>query len=305
MTVHDNAERTIINYLLGGLTEEEEACFEDSYFNDDAQFEQLRGVKQELVDAYVRGHLDVPTRERFERHFLGSAAGRQQVAFAQALRQNLNARAAADTVTARPWLAGWRERWSSYNWLLAAAATALVLISALGWFYRENRRLRQELAQVQNTQAESARQMAALQQALAQVQAQPTATPAVTPPTPGPKASTQPKPVAIPALVLLPFGRSNDVPEVRVPAAAPRLPIQLTLNFDPGATACTAVLRGLNGAVVARHSKLRARKSGDALAVIWTLAAAALPPGEYEVTLTGQAAGQQLKQSGYRFRVVR
>jgi hypothetical protein len=71
----ENSER----YLLGELSDAERERFEESYFADDALFEQLQAVKDDLLDAYARGELDGEKRKRFAAHFLASAPNRRQL----------------------------------------------------------------------------------------------------------------------------------------------------------------------------------------------------------------------------------
>ncbi|MBP6821980.1 MAG: hypothetical protein KA368_10585, partial [Acidobacteria bacterium] len=87
---HNQAEREMVEYLLGDMPEDKLTDFEKRYFADDALFDQMLLVKHELVDAYVRRHLDAETHEKFERHFLATPGGQQEVAFASAFREKLN-----------------------------------------------------------------------------------------------------------------------------------------------------------------------------------------------------------------------
>ena len=289
-------EREMVRYLLGQMAEEERTHFEARYFADDEMFEELRQVKAELFDAHPRGHLPTDERAQLEQQY-ATPAGREQLAFAHALRQALHE-------SATPRRAWWQFDWQlDWRWGLMAAALLLVSLGSLGWLWFENRRLHSELARVQTEQAESARRAAALQQELAQLRAQPT--PVITPPAPRPSVAPQLKPAALPALVLLPIGRANGVTEVRVPAGAQRLPLQLTLNFDPGAQPCTADLRVTNGAAFNHTASLRAHDTGAGLIVTWIINTAALNTAEYEVTLTGKDTSQQAHQATYRFRVTR
>ena len=72
-------EDTCARYLLGELSEPEQAHFEESYFADDSLFERFRAVKDDLIDAYARGELSGRRRERFEQHFLASEPRQQRV----------------------------------------------------------------------------------------------------------------------------------------------------------------------------------------------------------------------------------
>lgn len=307
-TVHNEAERAMINYLLGSMAEAEQIRFEDSYFSDDAQFEQLQAVKQELVDAYVRGHLEPAERELFERNFLSTAEGRQQVVFAQSLRNTLKEREAAEAAgrqaQAKLPFADWAVWLRPIKWGFATAILGICAVG-LGWLYRDNQRLAAELARVQNEQAASARRELALQQELAQLRVPPTPTPAATQPTPNPARLSQPSIPTLPAVSLLAATRFNNISEIPLPPNAHRLPLQLMINFDPGNTTCEVVLRDKQRLLVARQSGLRARSFKGRLAIPWTIVTSKLKPGEYEITLSGTNLNQQARQLSYSLRFVR
>ena len=57
-------------YLLGRLPEEEEAELERRYLADDALFEELLAIEDDLRDAYVRGELSMPDHDAFQQRLL-------------------------------------------------------------------------------------------------------------------------------------------------------------------------------------------------------------------------------------------
>jgi len=58
----DELEQNTRRYLLGELSEEEQAALERSYFTDSNVFNQVLQVESELVDAYARGQLSTEMR---------------------------------------------------------------------------------------------------------------------------------------------------------------------------------------------------------------------------------------------------
>jgi hypothetical protein len=78
-------ERLILRYLLGRVSEEEQAWIEEQFFTDNQFYEQLRIVEAALVDDYVRDRLEPDDRESFEHQFLSSSEMRQEVTFASEL----------------------------------------------------------------------------------------------------------------------------------------------------------------------------------------------------------------------------
>ncbi|MBO0798375.1 MAG: hypothetical protein J2P31_06090 [Blastocatellia bacterium] len=81
---HHNDQR-IIQYLLNELPEEDQVRFEDEYLEDDALFEQVRAVEEELIEDYVRGRLTERVRRLFERHYLASEQRRARLESARQL----------------------------------------------------------------------------------------------------------------------------------------------------------------------------------------------------------------------------
>src|SRR5712691_6045547 len=75
-------EELMVEYLLGGLSEEEQVEIEQRFLKDPAYFEQLQALEAELNDDYVRGELGARDQERWAHRFSTSAEWRRRVAFA-------------------------------------------------------------------------------------------------------------------------------------------------------------------------------------------------------------------------------
>lgn len=106
MTEQHNDSKRITAYLLGELSEREQEQLEARYFADDALFEQLLAIEDELIDRYAHGEMAGTERLRLERHFMKSPARRKRVRFAEALLRRLSP-LAADVHRQR--LSWWRE----------------------------------------------------------------------------------------------------------------------------------------------------------------------------------------------------
>jgi anti-sigma factor RsiW len=96
----------ITAYLMGELSEHEQEAIEVRYFADDALFEQLLAIEDDLIDRYARGQITDTERQRLERHFMKSPERRKRVRFAVALLRLVGA-LAADAHHQR--LSWWRE----------------------------------------------------------------------------------------------------------------------------------------------------------------------------------------------------
>lgn len=91
----------IRRYLLGRLQEDELEQLEQRLMVDGELFDQVGLAEDEMVDAYVNGELPQSERGEFEASFLSTTEGRQQVAYAKALREhvdNVSTSAAVDDV---------------------------------------------------------------------------------------------------------------------------------------------------------------------------------------------------------------
>src|SRR5215470_4189780 len=78
-------ELSLVKYLLGDLSQEEQAQVEDRAFADPDYLVVLQSVEVDLMDAYVNGELSPAERRQFERQFLVSPERRRKVAFARDL----------------------------------------------------------------------------------------------------------------------------------------------------------------------------------------------------------------------------
>jgi len=132
-------------YLLGELSEPDSQQFEAAYFADDSRFERFVAVKEDLLDAYARGLLTGEKRQQFEKRFLASAAGRQEIEDARQLIQFTTAAShdpGAQTVGAvLP-----SERHSLWSWLTgrsvlipAGALATLFVLAFVSWMLLRNR----------------------------------------------------------------------------------------------------------------------------------------------------------------------
>jgi hypothetical protein len=115
VTTRDDEEAAGVRYLLGLLPEEEHARVERALLEDDAAFEAMSALEDELFHDYARGGLDAAERRRFEERYLTSDEGRRRLADARALMAQVDPRAPRRDV-------------------LLPAAAVLVLAAGGAWF---------------------------------------------------------------------------------------------------------------------------------------------------------------------------
>src|SRR3954447_17288262 len=126
-------DQQLVRYLLGLLPPHEADRFDEASVVDDAVAVRLRGVEDDLVDAYVRGTLAIDLRERFESHYLASPRRRERVAFAAAFARAVDER---PRPAALPW---WRPRWMPALLPVLAIAAALLLVASAGLLFESVR----------------------------------------------------------------------------------------------------------------------------------------------------------------------
>jgi len=96
----DELEQIATRYLLGELSEQEQAALEERYFRDPNVFDRVLQVESELVDAYARGQLSTEMRERFEQFYLKHPSRRNRVEFAKSLTTRID-KAEAPVIASR------------------------------------------------------------------------------------------------------------------------------------------------------------------------------------------------------------
>ena len=148
----------ITQYLLGSLSEPQSVALEAECFADNDTFERVAAAENDLIDDYLRGKLSPGDHEKFVRHFLASPRRRERVQAARILLQNMSSIVVADervrtsSSGRRPFLSVFRKPDLRMGWVLAGAATLLLLLAG-AWLLGETSRLRGQLLQVQAEQS--------------------------------------------------------------------------------------------------------------------------------------------------------
>lgn len=147
----DQLESLTTRYLLGELSEQEQAELEERYFRDPQVFNEVLRVESELVDAYARGQLSVEVRERFEQYYLKHPARRQRAEFAKALTTRIDERASPHLALHISWkqrlLATVRGQRPALRFAMALII-ALVALAGLWFFVNSRRQPQREAAQI-------------------------------------------------------------------------------------------------------------------------------------------------------------
>jgi hypothetical protein len=321
MNVKAKDENQPIKYLLGEMTEAEQARFEESFFQDAELSELVSDVENDLIDEYVREELSPSARERFERHFLVSERRRETVELARALLQAENAAAASKVVDSREQLPWWKAIFAAprvprtaLSYSLGAAA--LVFLLAGLWLFsevgqlrnevsrleadretrdRQNDQLREQASEQHRQSDELSAQKEELEQRLTELRQQGGI----------PERETHSAPALL-TFILSPGTRGGDEPKkLSIPPGAPT--IRLQLNISPGDEypAYQVKLQTATGGQVRTWKGLRAASAKGVRAVFVDVPANLLSASEYEVTLSGVAKGQSETLAYYYFSLPR
>lgn len=287
----DEREQAITRYLLGELTEQEQAALEKSYFKDPNVFDQVLQVESRLVDAYARGQLSSGVRERFEQSYLKHPLLRERVEFARALTARIDEKEASVTRA--------EQSASSVSWwhrLLAtvggqrprlrlsmALATVVIVLVAAWIFVTTKRRQQLEAAQ---TQVERQNQEQRAREQTAQQQPSNTALPI---PQHSPSPSTSPtRPVAFLALTVggVRGADNGGTQTLIIPHDTPQAQILLKLK-DNSYPRYRVSLQKIGGAEILSQTNLKPRitKSGASFGLL--VPADKFAGGDYVLTLKG------------------
>ena len=311
--VMDEPTQIMTRYLLGELSEQEQAALEEKYFADPQAFDQVLKIESELVDGYARGQLSNEMRERFEKSYLAHPARSERAKFAAALATGLNRIEESTTRIDQPTLptSWWQKLLTSFRGqrptlrLSIALATLLIMLGG-GWLFVQSRRRQQqrELAQTQANRENQERRVREQQAA----QQQPAQTPQHTEKPPdeeervagNPQQKPQPSPNptinAAPPVVSLALnvgmvrgGDDSRTQTLTIPQGTTQAQLLLNLkdNSYPG---YRVSLQMIGGAEIFSRSNIKPRGTKSGASFSFTLPARDLASGDYVLTLSGISA---------------
>jgi anti-sigma factor RsiW len=315
MSSPNETHSLILDYLLGRLSESELERFERSYLTNEALFNELQEVEEELIDEYASGALTAEQRVLFEKYFLRSSERREKLAFATAMTERAMAWQSVTLVsTEKPareltsvelpvdsnsklHLMFWKGSMPAWRqWVAVAVAVVLAVVSGVLWLRNRDlqrqlsstdanyARLRQEVDAQSKVTAETKAELSAEQQQTQVIESQVEQLQT----SPADKIGDTIVSVAlgIEYLVTATRGGEKKVKTLDVPAKA-RL-VRVTLDVAPSAIESFKILlRRGDENVVWRRSGLKAKPAGDRLKLHLSIPAENLTPGEYEVLVLG------------------
>ena len=319
---HDH-ENVCERYLLGELSEPEQAHFEESYFADDSLFERFLAVKDDLIDAYVRGELTGPKRERFEQHFLASKPRQRRLEEAKEL---IRAISAVSTKTVAGHMSSLNQTapaiswWQSISRLFASrplvwqGALAVVLLLALTASVLLVRQFQSRWAERERVQSEEAtlrkqEEVGRRTQPPPGNDNQPSneSDKNRQPKIANNKQASGPVPKKVASIMLLPFNSREVGGAKSLTLRSNTTEVRLQLVFKAESYGrYDVVLRTVGGEQVAHRRGLKAATNGAGKSVSVTFDPSLLRHQDYIVTLSGLTAQKQLEAiDDYYFRVER
>jgi len=337
-------ENACERYLLGELSEQEQAQLEEAYFADDARFERFLAVKDDMIDAYARGDLTGEKRARFEQHFLAGRPRRQRVTEAQEFIRAVSAASlnaaivnvTPDASTESSNASWWRSTsnlFAFHSFVLRGAIAALLLVALAGsWLLvRQFQRQRVEGDRPQHEEAVRRQQEGKGGQTVAPpvnensndlarnnaTNLSTNAPAANLNNARAPKRAAQPRianqrspnplPAQVASLSLLPFISRDGSSSNSLLLSPDTRAVRLRLAFkEDSYNRYDLVLGTLDGDRVLQRRGLKARSDNGGKSVTLTVDPAVFRRQDYIVTLNGLTAEGKLETIGdYYFRVER
>lgn len=134
-----NDDVQVRRFLLGEMTADERAAFEEDFIVDEGLYDRVRACEDEMIEAYIGGLLLPAEIEKFERNFLKTKRGRERVAFTRAMLARIVKTSGASAVKktdveiGRHSVPGWLARLFKFPAFAIAGASAVIILVVGGW----------------------------------------------------------------------------------------------------------------------------------------------------------------------------
>ncbi len=299
----NESEQIMTSYLLGELSEPEQAALEEKYFSDPRVFDQILKTENELLDNYARGRVSPQVRERFEQYYLLHPGRRERMKFAEALATRIDKiepseNAIERTASAMSWWGGLLTTLRGQRLMLrfSIAFAFLLFVFAGAWFFIDSRRARQELAQAQAVPADQERRER--EQKVAEVRV-PTEVPPIEPEPrrpaqpQSPQMTPTPTARAVPAFASLLLtvggvrgGDTGKTPTLVIPPGTVKARLQLNLKENEYARYRVS-LQTVGGEEIFSRQNLKSRDTKPGMSVTLVVPARKFATGDYILTLKG------------------
>jgi hypothetical protein len=271
---------SMIQYLLGDLSESDRESLEKQFLADNDQWEALHAVENDLFDAYARGELSAERRQRFEENLLDSPEKYERLAIAGLLMNPATRQKVAATAPRRR-----RRAWpTSTSVKLAVGASALVAMATMMFLLKQTHDLKREIVQIKTQSSQPANDSplaTAAGQEVAVVR---------------PKAAASPPQTSVAILLTAGVSRGSDTnsAELVIPATASVVVLELNLRRDRYRD-YDVRLETVDGKVVRHLEGLRSEATANEGRIMtMRLGAELFSTGDYRILLSGRDDKGQL-----------
>lgn len=278
----DQLAQIATRYLLGELSEQEQAALEKRYFSDPQVFNEVLRVESELVDAYARGQFSTEMRERFEQSYLKHPDRRQRVEFAKALTTRIDERPRVEQAALQ---VSWKARLLALVGapkLRFAMAVVVVAVALAGvWiFVNRGRQQQRQAAQIQSPPPQPI-QTPAPEERAAQVP------PETSSPLPNSITNSAPRTVSL-ALTVGGVRSADSSPTQTLVIPRDTTQARLLLNLKDNSYASYRVsLRQIGGPEIFTQTNIRPHTTKAGASFVFKVPAKQLTSGDYVLTLGG------------------
>jgi len=295
MRKRDNSpEQELRQYMLGEVSEQEEQRYQERLLRDDELFREVNGfaerVQDELAEDYISGDLTSDQRRAFESRLLPRPEIRQKMQLHEALHA-----LAVRNKRQHPWMERFRLWFQPLLRPAPALAGVLVLVIVAGgsWSVSQLARLQRQVDEAASKQALLSAREASLKRQLDERQQTINALRSL-------------GTLDIASFVLGPGLQRSEgtIPRVAVASGQRVVELRLDIGFDEYPSYQVALF-GSSGEKVLEQSLLKATPAGDSVYVVFELPTRNLREDDYQATLSGTTADQQVKPiDRYHFRLI-
>lgn len=297
-------KRAILRFLLGEMSPQERADFEDAYIKDTELFRQVVELENDLIDLYAAGALPRTERKRLERSFLVDSARRKRLVFARVLVQHPAFGQPEVSYQLRR-STTWLPRLQSIRYALLPIFAVAVMAMLMGvlWLLRTNHSLRLELEDLERQQAAARQRTEALQRQIGVLNSKLAA-----------RRQQEEKIAQITSrdrtLTTLTLESdavrsSGELPRLTLGSSSRAVTFHLIFPQDPFHSYDLSV-ESASGSLIWHEAQAR---SGPAIAgnkeIVFTVPSRILKAGDYVVRLEGNSGEGREDVAGYSFTVVK
>ena len=294
-----------VRFLLDQLAEEDRSAIEERFFKDDAVFEDLEIVEEELIERYLDNRLKVNDRVTFEELIAKSPRLRERLAFARIFANKVDESKPAVVIDPQPG-PGWWERLlgsailqrPAYKMALVAPLL-IVVLGGVAWMVTQSRFENQRL-EAQRLHEEQQKREEAERRAKLGNEQQPSPAPI---PTDTPSKSVES--VRVATLVLFPGGsRSVEGATSGLIIESDQQNVRLTLTLEDSSYS-NYVVR-FQGMQTRKNLTKTVAQRKNSNTILVELVGVELPTDDYMIKVDGiNSDGSHESVSNYSLRVTR